>query len=66
MSNISLPEERALAGKADAHGIEPVSLDIADDELHRFKEKAKVIVEQGGRFSTEDLHTIVARSLLGL
>ena len=66
MKNLSLPEERALLGKAEGQGIEPVALNIDDDELSRFKEKARVILEQGGRFSTEDLNRIVARNILGV
>jgi len=57
----SLPEERALMGKADSRGIDPVQLDPYDLDIARYHQEAKRILDNGGRFENEDLHTIVAR-----
>lgn len=66
VSGFSLPEERILVGKGQANELEPISLDVADSDLQRWKEKARQILDSGGRFSNEDLHRILARQVLGL
>jgi len=66
MSGFSLPEERILVGKGQANELEPITLDVADSDLGRWKEKARQILDVGGRFSNEDIHQILARQILGL
>ena len=63
---ISLPEERLLLGKAQGQGVEPVDLDAREDDLTRFKERARVIFDTQGHFSTDEVHQILARVVLGL
>ncbi len=65
MAKVTLPEEQALLGAGLAFGDEPVSLDPREQELTRYFDRAKEILDQGGRFTDEDLHAIVARLLLG-
>ena len=64
---ISLPEERAVMGKTDRLGTEPISLDENEDSLRRWKEKARMrFFSQEGKFSQEDIHDLLARFVLGL
>lgn len=63
---ISLPEERALAGKAEGLGIDPLSLSPDDEQLLRYRDQAIKVLERGAKFGNADLHQVVARLLLGV
>jgi len=60
----SLPEVRALAGKADGAGTDPVQIAPDAPDLQRFADEAERVLRTGGRFRDTDLHQIIARLLL--
>jgi len=62
----TLPEERALMGQAQGQGSEPVSLDVRDDDLSKWKEHARRVMDEGGHFPVDDMHQVLARLVLGL
>lgn len=63
---VSLPEERMLMGAAQGRGTSPLSLDPRDNELSRFKEQARKVMDEGEKFTSEDIHKILSRVVLGL
>ena len=63
---ISLPEERVLLGKPAGAGGEPIQLDARDDELSRYKERARVVFDTKGKFTSEEMHQVLARLVLWL
>jgi len=63
---VSLPEERLLMGKGQGLGGEPIQLDARDDELLRYKERARVVFDTKGKFTSDEIHQVLARVVLGL
>ena len=62
----SLPEERALAGKADPLGVEPIKLDPHTSDLARYRDRAQQVLDTGAKFTADDLHAILARIVVGI
>jgi len=63
---ISLPEERALLGKANALDTEPLSLAVDDNQMTADGQKSNRVYLYGETYSNEERDRIIARLHLGL